>query len=88
MLIRQALLRLCAGRVTAAVGNSLASQAAVTMGGGRSSTGPRWLLLPSGCSVVVIPIIGIIKIFFFFSGCFLASFGVREQLQPWWAWAA
>lgn len=53
--------------------------AMVALGGGRSITGPRQLLLTSGCSVVIISIIGIIKTFFS-SECFLASFGVREQL--------
>lgn len=45
--------------------------------GGRSNTALAWLLLPSGCSVIVIPIIGIIKMISFSSGCFLASFGIR-----------
>lgn len=31
----------------------------------RSNTAPGQLLLPTGCSVVVIPIIGIIKMIFF-----------------------
>lgn len=33
--------------------------------GGKSNTAPGQLLLPTGCSVVVIPIIGIIKMIFF-----------------------
>lgn len=38
--------------------------------GGRSNTAPGQLLLPTGCSVVVIPIIGIIKMIFFFQWVF------------------
>lgn len=49
----------------AAAGNALASPAMVALCGGRSITGPRQLLLPSGCSLVIISIIGIIKTFFF-----------------------
>lgn len=63
-------------------------QAGVATCGGRSIAGPRQLLLPSGCSVVVITIIGIIKmIFFFFFQWVFPGLLWSQQLQPWWAWA-
>lgn len=70
-----------AGRVTAAVGTALATKEVVAVGCRRHITVPRWPLLPSGFSVVVIPITEIIKIGFFFPPS-----GGQEQLQPWCAW--
>lgn len=51
---------------------------------GRSNTAPGQLLLPTGCTVVFVPIIGIIKMIFFFQWVFPGLLWIQTLFSLCW----